>query len=212
MAAARFMLDGTLSFLEGARRIIGWQPNADLDDFDADIVPFVAIASETDAYPFGETRLLWNPDSLARLQPEIDQAEQWAREVGEWHCRKLIERLGPASDGEVLEEVEFWPRLARRINAEMRMSRDINLRFLWLDDFVPDTLWLQLEQGKVLVWAFASEDDGKSFVEYRLCLHLSPSAVEQYREGRWNELLPPPDTTGWLAVDRASREIDVICR
>jgi len=211
VATSRWMLDGALSFIEGARRIIGRQQDADLCDDDVDIVPFVVIASETDAYPFGETRLLWRLDSLTKLQPEIERAERWAREVGEPHCRKLIERLGPASDSPVQEEAEFWPRLARRINAELRASRDNNIRFLWLDDFVPDTLWPQLERGMVLVWAFLSENSSKSFVEYRVCLHLSSAAVESYRNGDWNTLVPGPDATGWCAIDRASKEIDVIC-
>jgi hypothetical protein len=212
VATARFMLAGTLSFIEGARQIIGRQREADLDDRDADIVPFVAIASETDAYPFGETRLLWKPESLARLQPEIDRAEQWAREVGEAHCLNLIERLSPASEGALLTEAEFWPRLARRINAELRAARDQTIRFLWLDDFIPDTLWPAPEQGKMLVLAFVSEDDGKSFVEYRVCLHLGPAAVERYRKRDWSGLLPQSDAAGWCTIDRASRTIDVICR
>lgn len=103
-------------------------------------------------------------------------------------------------------------RGARCINAELRASRDQTVRFLWLDDFVPDTLWPAPEQGKVLVRAFVSEDDGKSFIEYRVCLHLGPAAVERYRNGDCSGLLPQPDAAGWCAIDRASRAIDVICR
>jgi len=54
---------------------------------------FVAIDSETDTYPFGEVRLLWSPEALANLQPEIDRAELWARGVGHAHCRRLVERF-----------------------------------------------------------------------------------------------------------------------
>jgi hypothetical protein len=211
VAAARFMLDGTLSFVEGARRISGARLDADLADLDEDIVPFVLIDSETDTLPFGEVRLLWAPEALARLQPDIDRAERWARDVGHVHCQKLIERFGAADRGAVLEEAEFWDRLARRINAALRASRDNCRRFLWLDGFVPDTRLPQLEQGTVLIWAFVSEDDGKAFAEYRLCLHLVESAVEKYRNGEWAGLLPGQDSAEWLAIDRASREIDVVC-
>jgi hypothetical protein len=211
VAAARSMMGGTLSFIEGARRIIGRQADAEIAHDDVDMVSFVVIASDTDAYPFGETRLLWAPDALARLQPEIDRSEQWAREVGEEHCRSLIKRFGPGSDGAPRNEAEFWLRLAWRINAELRRSHDNSMRFLWLDDLVPDTLLPQLETGKVLAWVFVSEDNGKSFVEYRLCLHLGSPAAESYRNAEWSRLLPQPDVTGWLALDRASKEIDVIC-
>lgn len=103
-AAARFMLDGTLSIIEGARRIIGLQSRADLADFDEDIIPFVAIASETDAYPIGAVRLLWAPDALARLQPNMDRSEQWARNVGQVHCQNLIKRFGAAAEEAVVDE------------------------------------------------------------------------------------------------------------
>jgi len=210
VAAARFMLDGTLSFIEGARRIIGRQPDAGLADFDEDIIPFVVIASETDIYPIGAVRLLWAPDALARLQPGMDRAEQWARDFGQVHCKKLIKRFGATAEEAVIDEPGFWARLVRRINAELRASRDNNIRFLWLDAFVADTLLPQLERGTVLVWAYVSEEDGKPFVEYRLRLHLSAAAVEQYRNEEWSKLLRQPNSYGWLAVDQASREIDVI--
>ena len=95
--AARAMLSGELSFIEGARRIAALRLVADILDSDQDMLAFVAIDSETDTYPFGETRLLWNPEALAKLQLEIDRAEQWARDTGLAHCRKLVERFGHGS-------------------------------------------------------------------------------------------------------------------
>jgi hypothetical protein len=106
------------------------------------------------------------------------------------------------------EGSEFWGRLARRINDKLRATRDNNLRFLWVDDFVPGTVLPQLEQRTVLAMAFVSEDSGRSFVQYRVRLRLRPSAAEAYRKGEWRSLLSDPDTTG-LSVNREDRQIEI---
>ena len=93
LASARAMLDGRLSFIEGARRIAGWRLDVGLAEGDADLMTFVAIESETDTLPFGEVRQLWQPAALSRLQPEIDRAEKWAAEIGRQPCQNLIRRL-----------------------------------------------------------------------------------------------------------------------
>jgi hypothetical protein len=65
---------------------------------------------------------------------------------------------------------EFWTRLGRHINDALRASRDNNIRFLWLDGFVPNTLLRYSERAKVLAKSYVTENDGNSFVEYRACL------------------------------------------
>jgi hypothetical protein len=90
----RRMLSGDVSFLEGARMIRD-SGALEVDDFDEDILPFVVIVSETDRFPLGEVRQLWDPDALAKLQPEIDSAEKWAIETAGRHCQRLIDRFGP---------------------------------------------------------------------------------------------------------------------
>jgi hypothetical protein len=93
--AARAMLDGSLSFIEGARRILQLRLEARLPDFDPDIAPFSGIDSETDALPIGN-RNIWSAEALARLQPEIERKERWAADFGAPHCLKLIDRFGAA--------------------------------------------------------------------------------------------------------------------
>ncbi|MCD2515246.1 hypothetical protein LQ564_02845 [Massilia sp. G4R7] len=61
---------------------------------DADFVTFVAIASETDDLPLGAVQEHWDRDALARLQPEIEEAEQWASSVAADACRSLIAKFG----------------------------------------------------------------------------------------------------------------------
>lgn len=111
----------------------------------------------------------------------------------------------------VAEDSEFWDRLARRINEARRATRDDTLRFLWLGGFVPGSLSPAPEHDGVLAQAFVSEDDGRSFVHYRVCLRLGGSAAAAYRKGEWRRLLPPPGSTGWLAIDRARKTIDIAC-
>jgi hypothetical protein len=90
---ARKMLDGELSFIEGARVLIEFRFIGNTETTDPDMLAFVVIDSETDALPFGDVRAHWQPEALVRLQPEIESAEQWAREVGSDSCRNLIRRF-----------------------------------------------------------------------------------------------------------------------
>jgi hypothetical protein len=109
------------------------------------------------------------------------------------------------------EDSEFRGWLVRRINARLHASRDNNIRFLWVDDFVPGTVVPQLEQGAVLAMAFLSEDSGKTFVHYRVKSCLSPSAAEAYRIGEWSSLLSDPDSTAGFSVSRANKETEIDC-
>lgn len=91
------MLEGNLSFIEGARQIVALRDAAGLDYLDRGIVPFIAIDSETDTLPFGDVRKLWAPTALEKLQPEIERAEQWARETAARHCWNLVRRFTRSS-------------------------------------------------------------------------------------------------------------------
>jgi hypothetical protein len=93
LEAAQGMLAGRLSYIEGARKIIAARSAARLDESDPDLLPFIAIDSETDALPFGEMRSHWQPAALEALQPTIDQSEAWAQRAGEPHCRNLVARF-----------------------------------------------------------------------------------------------------------------------
>lgn len=109
----------------------------------------------------------------------------------------------------LMEDSAFWKRLTWRINAELRASRDNNIRFLWLDGFVPSTIALNLEQSEVLAEAYVSENDGKSFIHYRVRLHLNKPAAEACRDSQSCRFLPDSAATGWLVVNRAKKTIEV---
>jgi hypothetical protein len=110
----------------------------------------------------------------------------------------------------ITEDSEFWPRLARRVTRELSASRDNNVRFLWVDDLVPGTLAVLLDQHALVAKAYVDEGGGKSF-QYRMTLHLSAAAAEAYHRGDWSRLMPPADSTNWLRLNRPEKEIDITC-
>jgi hypothetical protein len=91
---AQAMLDGQMSYLLGARKLDSLRHDVSRSGDDADFMVFVAIASDTDDYPLGPVRELWDKDALERLQPEIDAAERWAKEQSMSTCAKLVQRFG----------------------------------------------------------------------------------------------------------------------
>ena len=93
VATARAMLDGKLSFIEGARELSRLRHHVGELERDPDILVFTGIDSQTDALPLGETRKLWAPDALAKLQPEIDRAEKRAEAMGRPRCEALLRRF-----------------------------------------------------------------------------------------------------------------------
>jgi hypothetical protein len=94
VSTARAMLDGHLSFLLGSRLLAPLRPQTDAARYDPDFLVFVAIYSQTDALPLGTVRENWDQEALARLEPEIEEAEQWASTVGASACRSPIARFG----------------------------------------------------------------------------------------------------------------------
>ena len=93
VATAKGMLAHEIGFLVGARTLAALHPEAGVADDDADFLAFVGIDSETDDLPLGEQRLHWDAQALARLEPDIEAAEEWAWDFGEKACLALIERF-----------------------------------------------------------------------------------------------------------------------
>jgi len=88
------MLNGQLSYLEGARTLVALSHEAAVRDDDADFRIFVAIDSDTDSLPLGGVRDYWDKEALARFEPEIQIAETWAKEHRANACSSLIKRFG----------------------------------------------------------------------------------------------------------------------
>jgi hypothetical protein len=105
------------------------------------------------------------------------------------------------------DDWEFWARLARRMTDVLRSSRDNNIRFLWVDDVVPDRPPFATGQKAMMATAFVSE--GKSFIQYRVKLSFSEMAAEACRRGKRTELPPTADSTEWFKISRVNKDIEV---
>src|SRR5260221_14460885 len=90
---AHRLLNEKLSFLEGARQICSLRKDAEVPERDGDFDAFTVIESETDALPIGSVRQHWSEMALKDLEPEIEKAERWAREIGTGACHALIHRF-----------------------------------------------------------------------------------------------------------------------
>lgn len=94
VSLAQAMLDGKLSFLEGAARILAIKKSlSGIANRDPDFDVFVTIQSETDHLPLPEQRALWAPEALDRLEPEFKRVEEWAKSFAPSACERLIARF-----------------------------------------------------------------------------------------------------------------------
>jgi hypothetical protein len=109
---------------------------------------------------------------------------------------------------DIADNLEFWARLARRINRELRASRDNSIRFLWVDDFIPGSVELRLDRSQVLTSAWIHGDQQMGSTA-QVTLHLDAAAAEAFRSGDWRGLLPADDAHGWLSVDKAAGAMTV---
>jgi hypothetical protein len=91
LATASGILSGAVAPIEGACMIAASRFSARME-VDPDILPFVGIDFETDALPLGKDRRHWQAQALADLQPRIEEAQRWARELGSQYCQKLLAR------------------------------------------------------------------------------------------------------------------------
>ncbi|MHC2333893.1 hypothetical protein [Bradyrhizobium sp. USDA 4454] len=88
---ARSILAGETTAIEGARSIVRSCSRAKLEN-DPDIVPFIAIESETETLPLGGDRQYLQAKALADLEPEIEKAQPWARGIATARCQNLVNR------------------------------------------------------------------------------------------------------------------------
>jgi hypothetical protein len=94
VSLAQAMLDGQLSFFEGAVQMLAIKNRLDgIADRDPDFDAFVAIQSETDHLPLQAQWSLWAPTALAKLEPEFRRTEEWAKSFAPQACRNLIARF-----------------------------------------------------------------------------------------------------------------------
>lgn len=88
------MVEGRVSYIEGADAMIRWFESQGLSIFDSnDFYMFLLIQSETDALPRHAQRKLWSEQALKDLEGKISESEEWAKQFAEADCRNLLRRL-----------------------------------------------------------------------------------------------------------------------
>jgi hypothetical protein len=100
--AAQDYLDGKVGAVETARLVtsLAHRLDASLSEL---LIGFAGIDSETDAFPIGKVRKMWNPDALRR---EDDQRQRYEESVaGAMHemCKKVVALFGPAPPNSALQ-------------------------------------------------------------------------------------------------------------
>jgi hypothetical protein len=91
---ARGIIDGRFGILAGARQIRGYTGgHLGLDEFDPDLLTFIAIDSETDDLPLGDVRQYWAPDALEKKDAEIARFEARFRAKALTAAANLVARF-----------------------------------------------------------------------------------------------------------------------
>ena len=94
VAIARELLAGRIGVVDAARQIDAFRGDrVGLDEFDPDFVTFLAIDSETDDLPLGETRRHWAADALAQKDREIARCDELYRAQALEAASHLVARL-----------------------------------------------------------------------------------------------------------------------
>jgi hypothetical protein len=107
-----------------------------------------------------------------------------------------------------MQEPEFWLLLSYRVTGVLAGSRDNHIRFLWVDGFHIGTGDVTVDLERRIVTTRAWVYGGK-VSNYLATLHLSPSTAEDWRNGRWANLLPAEDEVDWLSISITDGRMEI---
>jgi len=94
VAIAQRLLASEIGVIEAARQINAFRGDrVGLDEFDPDFVTFLAIDSETDDLPVGQSRSHWAADALAQKDIEIARCEELYRSQAVEAASHLVARF-----------------------------------------------------------------------------------------------------------------------
>ena len=94
------ILDGTINVIAGCHALRSLRWEVEVEQHDEDFFLFAMISSETETLPTGAERDQWAPAALAELEPEIQQAIEWALPQAVAACRSVVQRFGPDGSGD----------------------------------------------------------------------------------------------------------------
>src|SRR5882762_2327927 len=86
---ARQILAEEIDVLDGSSQIARLRFELEVDDNDEDLMPFALVESETDALPVGSEAHNWSEEALARKEPELRRAREWAFSTVREECKSL---------------------------------------------------------------------------------------------------------------------------
>src|SRR5258706_10073140 len=89
---ARQILSGEIDVLDGSSQITSLGAEIEVDLRDDDMMAFVLVESETDHLPIGAEGQNWSDEALARKEPDLRRARDWATDVVREPCANLISR------------------------------------------------------------------------------------------------------------------------
>lgn len=93
-AVARQILSREVDIFDASLEIAGLRGELEIDFCDDDLMAFVLVVSETDALPVGVEALNWSEEALARKDPQVRHAREWAFNTLRQPCENLITRFG----------------------------------------------------------------------------------------------------------------------
>jgi hypothetical protein len=105
-----------------------------------------------------------------------------------------------------MTESDFWPHLEFRLSRELAGMPDNHLRFLRCDGFIQEQYLLDDPSPRITghVWI----GNGKSQEQWSFSLFLNRPYGSR-SEIEWQTLLPPENTTRWLAVDPQHKRLQI---
>jgi hypothetical protein len=105
-----------------------------------------------------------------------------------------------------MTEAEYWSKLEFRICAELKGMSSREFSELWCDGVTAGAYLLDENPPRVCGHAWIC--CGSKQDEWRFEL-LLPHSVRSLANIDWSALLPPPNVTRWLSMDREKRIVRV---
>jgi hypothetical protein len=105
-----------------------------------------------------------------------------------------------------MTESDYWSCLEFRVSGEFYGMPQNHFRFRWCDGFDPQFYLLEGPSPRIIGRAWICNDQDQENWEFTLFLDApvaSRSAID------WASLLPPRDVTRWLAIDIATKRIQI---
>ncbi len=92
VGVAEDILEGRIGITEGARKLSAFRSEKNLEA-DPDLLVATGVDSETDSFPLGDVRDLWNPAALKSKDAERAAVENHYHDYLMAACRRLVEKF-----------------------------------------------------------------------------------------------------------------------